>query len=103
MRTWRAASSDPERVFLYFREHPDKFMTEDHVAANIKLGRRRTRKIVAWLVLEAKLEAVDTVSSARWGRPKKMFRAIRGTDDSIFQLEVFRDSLAKAGFGDPYG
>ena len=103
MRSWKSASSDPERVFLYFREHPDKFLSEDHVAAQIKLGRRRTRKIVAWLVAEAKLEAVDTVSSFRWGRPKKMFRAIRSTDDSVFQLEVFRDKIAGAGFGDPYG
>ncbi len=91
MRSWRSASSDAERVFLYFRGHADKFLTEDHVAAQIKLGRRRTRRIVAWLVREAKLEAVDTVSSRRWGRPKKMFRAIRSSDDSVFQLELVRD------------
>lgn len=103
MRSWKKAGNDPERVFLYFREHPEKFFTEDHVAAQIKIGRRRCRKIVAWLVLEAKLEAVDTVSSWRWGRPKRMFRAIRTNEDSIAQLEVFRDSLAAAGLGDPYG
>ena len=103
MRTWRTASTDPERVFLYFREHPDKFLSEDHVAAQIKLGRRRTRRIVAWLVREDKLEAVDTVSSFRWGRPKKMFRALRTNDDSIRQLELFRDSIAAAGFGDAWG
>lgn len=101
MRTWRTASSDAERVFLYFREHPEKFLTEDHVAAQVKLGRRRTRRIVAWLVREAKLEAVDTVSSFRWGRPKKMFRAIRGSDDSVFQLELVR--VVGAPFVDPYG
>lgn len=82
---------------MYFREHPNKFLTEDHVAAQIKLGRRRTRRIVAWLVCEAKLEAVDTVSSYGWGRPKKMFRAIRTSNDSIFQLELVRDPLV-----DPY-
>ena len=103
MRSWRSAPSDPERVFLYFREHPDQFLTEDHVAAQIKLGRRRTRRIVAWLVREAKLEAVDTVSSYGWGRPKKMFRAIRTSDDSVFQLEVFRNEVAAAGLGDPWG
>ena len=88
---------------MYFREHPDKFLTEDHVAAQIKLGRRRTRRIVAWLVREAKLEAVDTVSSFRWGRPKKMFRAVRTTEDSIAQLEIFRNAVAAAGFGDAWG
>ncbi len=103
MRSWKTAENDPARVFLYFREHPAKFFTEDHVAAQIKIGRRRCRKIVAWLVLEAKLVAVDTVSSWRWGRPKKMFRAVRTNEDSIAQLEVFRDSLASAGLGDPYG
>ncbi len=103
MRSWRTAATDPERVFLYFREHPNKFLTEDHVAANIKLGRRRTRKIVAWLVREAKLEVVDTVSSFHWGRPKKMFRAIRSSNDSIFQLELVRNTVADAGFEDPSG
>lgn len=101
MRSWRTAPSDAERVFLYFRGHPDKFLTEDHVAAQIKLGRRRTRRIVAWLVREAKLEAVDTVSSYGWGRPKKMFRAIRTSNDSVFQLELAR--LVGPPFVDPYG
>ncbi len=102
MRSWRNAASDPERVFLYFREHPSQFLTEDHVAAQIKLGRRRTRRIVAWLVIEAKLESIETVSSFAWGRPKKMFRANRA-DDTLFQVELFRDAIAAAGFGDPYG
>lgn len=103
MRSWKSATSDAERVFLYFREHPDKFLTEDHVAAQVKLGRRRTRRIVGWLVREAKLEAVDTVSSFRWGRPKKMFRAIRSSPDNVLQLEVFRDRNAAVGSGDPSG
>ena len=97
------AGSDVERVFLYFREHPDKFLTEDHVAAQIKIGRRRCRRIVGWLVLEAKLEAVDTVSSLRWGRPKKMFRAIRSSPDNVLQLEVFRDRKVAVSSGDPSG
>ena len=92
-----------ERVYLYFRDHPDKFFTEDHVAAQIRMGRRRCREIVRWLVAEAKLEAVDTVSSWAWGRPKKMFRATHSNHDSLRQLEIFRDALAAAGFGDPYG
>ena len=102
MRAWKSAVTDPEKIFLYFRDHADKFFTEDHVAAQVRVGRRRTRKIVAWLVAEAKLEAVDTVSSFRWGRPKKMFRANRA-EDSIRQVELFRDAIAAAGFGDPYG
>ncbi len=102
MRAWKSAVTDPEKIFLYFQEHADKFFTEDHVAAQVRVGRRRTRKIVAWLVAEAKLEAVDTVSSFRWGRPKKMFRANRA-EDSIRQVELFRDAIAAAGFGDPYG
>ncbi len=103
MTSWVIAGSDVERVFLYFREHPDKFLTEDHVAAQIKIGRRRCRRIVAWLVLEAKLETIDTVSSYRWGRPKKMFRAIRSSPDNVLQLEVFRNKIAAGDFGDPYG
>ena len=102
MRAWKSAVTDPEKIFLYFQEHADKFFTEDHVAAQVRVGRRRTRKIVAWLVAEAKLEAVDTVSSFRWGRPKKMFRANRA-EDSIRQVELFRDAIAADGFGDPYG
>ncbi len=102
MRAWKGAETDPEKVFLYFREHADKFFTEDHVAAQIKVGRRRTRRIVAWLVIEAKLESIETVSSFAWGRPKKMFRAHRN-DNTLNQVELFRDAIAAAGFGDPYG
>ena len=103
MRAWKGAATDPEKVYLYFREHADKFFTEDHVATQIHVGRRRTRRIVAWLVAEAKLESIETVSSFHWGRPKKMFRSVRTTDDALAQLEVFRDAIAAAGFGDPYG
>ena len=41
------------------------------------------------------------MSSRGWGRPKKMFRAIRTSDDSIFQLELVR--LVGAPFVDPFG
>ena len=105
MRRWKGAVTGPEKVYLYFREHANIFFTEDHVAAQVGIGRRRTRKIVAFLVIEAKLEVVDTVASSRWGRPKKMFRAVRGMnlDDQLAQLEIMRDSFAAAGLGDPYG
>lgn len=105
MRRWKKAKLPVERVFLYFAEHADKFFTEDHVAAQVKVGRRRVRKIVAWLVAEDKLEAIETVSSFNWGRPKLMFRAIRSNalEDTVNQAELFRDKIAAAGFGDPYG
>lgn len=105
MRRWKRAANAPEKIYLYFREHADVFFTEDHVASQVNVGRRRTRKIIAWLVTEAKLEVVDTVSSFRWGRPKKMFRAVRGInlEDQLNQLEIMRDSFAAAGLGDPYG
>lgn len=102
MRAWRTAATDAERVFIYFREHADKLLTEDHVAAQVKIGRRRCRRIVAWLVREGKLEAVNTISSRGWGRPKKMFRPVRTNSDNIDQLEVFRNSLARSGYGDPF-
>lgn len=102
MRAWKGARNDTEKVFLYFHAHTDTFFTEDHVAAQVKIGRRRCRRIVAWLAAEAKVETVETVSAFRWGRPKKMFRAIRSNEDNLRQLEVFRDALASAGLGDPY-
>ncbi len=105
MRAWKKAKLPVERVFLYFAVHADKFFTEDHVAAQVKVGRRRTRKIVAWLVARDKLESIETVSSSAWGRPKLMFRAIRSNalNDTLAQEELFRDEIAAAGFGDPYG
>jgi predicted ArsR family transcriptional regulator len=103
VRSWRTAENDPERVFLYFRAHPDKFLTPEHVAAQVKIGKRRARRIVTFLVREAKLEAVDTVSSKGWGRPKKMFRAVRTNDDTLAQLEVFRKVADTVDFVDPYG
>lgn len=89
MRAWKSAETDPEKVFLYFREHADKFFTEDHVAAQVGIGRKRTRIHVAALVDLGKLEAVDTVSSMKWGRPKVMFRSLRGTAwDCLLQDEL---------------
>ena len=102
MRAWKSAATDPEKIFIYFREHADKFFTEDHVAAQVHVGRRRTRRIVAWLVIEAKLESIETVSSLAWGRPKKMFHAT-SKNNTLNQVELFRDAIAAAGFGDPFG
>ena len=102
MRAWKGAQNDTEKIFLYFHAHTDVFFTEDHIAAQTRIGRRRCRRIVAWLADEAKIQSVETVSSFAWGRPKKMFRAIRSNEDNLRQLEVFRNSFAAAGFGDPY-
>lgn len=88
------------RIWLYLRAHPRMFFTEDHVAAQVKIGRRRTRAIVAELVLLGKLDRVETVSSMKWGRPKAMYRVIRTTEDSLDQLEAFRglsESILQSG------
>lgn len=102
MRAWKKAKLPAERVFVYFADHHDKFFTEDHIAAQVGVGRRRVRKIVAFLVAENKLETIETVSAPAWGRPKLMFRAIRSnaSADSIRQLEIFRDSRAGEKFGE---
>ena len=88
MRRWKAIQDPSVRIFTYFREHPDKFFTEDHVAAQVGIGKRRARRLVHELAAAGKLEAVETVSSARWGRPKLMFRAIRSSWDCVTQVEV---------------
>ncbi len=89
MRKWKGIHDPALKIWTYFREHPDKFFTEDHVAAQVGIGRRRTRKIVAALVDLGKLEAVETVSSMKWGRPKVMFRSLRGTAwDCLNQSEL---------------
>ena len=89
MRPWKAEPDPLARIFGYFREHPDKFFNEDHVAAQVGVGKRRTRKLIHALAGAGKLEAVETVSSARWGRPKLMFRSIRGASwDCLTQDEL---------------
>lgn len=90
MRAWKREADPRTRVFKYFREHPDKFFTEDHVAAQVGIGKRRARRLVHELAGAGKLETVETVSSARWGRPKLMFRSVRSSWDSIAQAEAFK-------------
>ncbi len=91
MRAWKKTDVPDERIFLYFRDHADKFLTEDHVAAQVGIGKRRTRRIVHELAAAGKIQAVETVSSSRWGRPKLMFRACRhlALVDSVRQSEIF--------------
>jgi response regulator of citrate/malate metabolism len=89
VRRWKSIEDPTLKIWTYFREHPDKFFNEDHVAAQVGIGRRRTRRFVAELVGQGKLEAVETVSSPRGGRPKMMFRSVRGTAwDCLNQAEL---------------
>lgn len=97
MRQWKRAKAKEERVFLYFREHKNKFFTPEHVGKQVGIGRRHVRLIVGYLEAIGKLEGVDTVSSYRWGRPKRMYRACRSTDDSLAQLEIFQKAAKDAG------
>lgn len=93
MRSWKNAAAPVDAVFLYFRAHPTTFFTPEHVAHQVKVGRRATRRIVHVLEKLQKLEGVDVVTALRWGRPKRYFRAMRTADDSLDQLEVFQDAL----------
>lgn len=93
MRAWKKTEYPVERVFLYFRGHPAKLFATEHVAAQVKLGRRATRSIVASLVEAGKLESIETVSAKKWGRPRVMFRAVRGSADSFLQAELFKKLL----------
>ena len=89
MRKWKGIHDPPLKVWTYFREHPDHFFTAEHVGAQVGFGRRRTRKIVNELVERGKLEAVETVSSMKWGQPRRMFRSLRGTAwDCLAQAEL---------------
>lgn len=93
MRSWKKAAAPADAVFLYFRAHPTTFFTPEHVAHQVGVGRRQTRRIVQILENLQKLEGVDVVTALRWGRPKRYFRAMRTADDSLDQLEVFQDAL----------
>ena len=94
MRAWKKTEYPVERVFLYFRGHPLKLFTIEHVSAQVKIGRRPTRAIVRLLIDAGKLEAIETVSSKKWGRPRMMYRSIRNLGaDSIKQAELFNRLL----------
>ena len=89
MRAWKAIADPDLRIWTYFREHPDKFFNEDHVAAQVGIGKRQTRRRIHELAEAGKIEAVETVTSARWGRPKLMFRSVRGSAwDCLTQAEI---------------
>lgn len=94
MRAWKKQVDATKRIFLYFRAHPFKFFTSEHVAAQTKITKKATRQIIAELENIGKLEGVDTVSSKWWGKPRRMWRSVRGGSDSLHQLEVFNDRQA---------
>jgi len=103
VRRWKGAKLPVERVYLYLAEHRHKFFTTQHIAAQVGVPHRQTRRLVKYLVAENKIEGIETVSSLKWGRPRTMYRSVRTVKETLRQLEVFRDAVAAAEFGDPYG
>lgn len=93
MRNWKKTEVPPERVFLYFHGHPAKLMTIEHVASQTKIQRVLVTEIVAHLIDRGKLEAIETVSSRKWGRPRIMYRAMHHGRDSFKQGVLFRKML----------
>ena len=89
MRQWKKTEVPPERVFLYFHEHPRKLFTIEHVTSQTKIKRVLVREIVEHLLDRGKLEAIETVSARKWGRPRVMYRAIHTGPDSFKQAELF--------------
>jgi len=93
VRNWKKTLVPPERVFLYFHAHTGKLLTIEHVASQVKIQRVLVIEIVAHLIDRGKLEAIETVSSKKWGRPRIMYRAIHHGRDSFKQSELFRKML----------
>lgn len=89
MRNWKKTLVPPERVFLYFHAHTGKLLTIDHVASQVKIQRVLVTEIVAHLIERGKLEAIETVSAKKWGRPRIMYRATHHGRDSFKQAELF--------------
>lgn len=94
MRAWKRQQDKVKRVFLYFRAHPFKCFTFEHVAAQTKVSKVQTLAIIRELEAIGKLEGIDTVSSKWWGKPRRMWRAMRGSDDSLHQVEAFQHRQA---------
>ncbi len=94
MRHWKKTEVPPERVFLYFHDHPRKLFTVEHVTSQTKIRRVLVREIIEHLLDRGKLEAIETVSARKWGRPRVMYRAIHTGPDSFKQAELFSRLLA---------
>ncbi len=94
MRSWKTADTLAQRVFLYFRAHPEIYFTVEHVRGQVRRKKNDVRRVIKSLCALGKLDRIETMSAKEWGRPRYMYRAIRTADDSIDQLEVFQDALA---------
>jgi hypothetical protein len=92
MRKWKSEHDPQTRVFLYFQEHPNKFFNARHVASQVRIGRIKVKGIIEFLEALGKLEGVHCVTSKLWGRPRTLYRCMRGgpIHDSIPQVEAFK-------------
>lgn len=91
MRKWKAEHDPQTRVFLYFQEHPNKFFNARHIASQVRVARRKVQEIIEYLEALGKVEGVHCVTSKFWGRPRTLYRSVRGgpIHDSIPQVEAF--------------
>ncbi len=90
MRKWKAEHDPQTRVFLYFQEHPHKFFNARHIASQVRIGRRKVQEIIEFLEALGKLEGVHCVTSKFWGRPRTLYRCVRGgIHHPIGQVEAF--------------
>lgn len=94
MRSWKKAGTPAERVFLYFRAHPTTYFTPEHIAAQTGIGVASVRRTIRALERLHKIEHIETMSALNWGRPRRLYHAIRSTEDALTQLEVFQDALS---------
>ena len=92
MRKWKAEHDPQTRVFLYFQEHPNKFFNARHVASQVRVARKKVQWIIDYLETLGKIEGVHCVTSKFWGRPRTLYRSVRGgpIHDSIPQAEAFQ-------------
>lgn len=93
MRSWKNAETLVQRVFLYFRAHPETYFTVEHVVSQVKHTKNDVRRVIKRLCTLGKLDRIETMSAKKWGRSRWMYRAIRTADDSVDQLEVFQDAV----------
>ena len=97
MRSWKTAKTTGQAVFLYFRAHPETYFAPEHVAAQVMIGLNHVRKIIRALEKLQKLKGIDVQTADSWGRPRRFYCAMRTSEDSLRQFEVFRETLSRAG------
>ena len=89
MRAWKKTRDKRERIFLYFQAHPKNFFSSDHIAAQVGVGRKRTRSIVLDLEASGKVEGVDLVEAEKWGRTRRIWRSLGCGIYPLRQVEIF--------------